>query len=441
MTNSTFNFFHHWYPLSPLEDLDPERPTPIRLLGQRVVVWKPRSSTQYRVFLDLCPHRLAPLSEGRVDEQTGHLMCSYHGWQFDEQGVCTHIPQADDPDLIEKNRNHYCAQALPTQEANGLLWVWPEADSAAIAFSHPLPLSPQIDASQGFVWSSLVRDLEYDWQTFIENVADPAHVQFAHHGIQGNRNYASPLPIKIVESTQDRIEARIERGMATQITFTPPCHLEYAIHLGQGKQLGLVTYCIPVAPGQCRLVAQFPRNFAQRLMHIVPRWWNHITVRNAVLDGDMILLHMQEQDLQQRSHTASWKNLYKLPTSSDRMVIEFRRWVDQYCQGQFPWGAIETSSQVVSRDRQHILDRYHQHTLICSSCRQALTNVQRLQLGLLSYFCIALAVAAVMPDRLRLWVSLPLVLTALLGLSLYAGLKFWLEPQFYFVDYIHANHK
>lgn len=437
MTDLTFNFFQHWYPVSPIEDLVPDCPTAIVLLGQRLVVWKPRFSNQYCVFLDQCPHRLAPLSEGRVDEKTGHLMCSYHGWQFDAQGVCTHIPQAEDPDLVAKNRENYCVTALPTQEANGLLWVWPDAGSAAIAFSHSLPLSPQVDASRGFVWSSMVRDLEYDWQTLVENVADPSHVPFAHHGVQGNRNRAQPVPIKIVKSTQEQIEAKTEGLFKTQITFSPPCHLEYALNFGGDRQVGLVTYCIPVAPGKSRIVAQFPRNFAKQLHHWTPRWWNHISVRNAVLDGDMILLHYQERDLQQRSQTESWKTAYKLPTSADRLVIEFRRWFDQYCQGQLPWGEINPLSSVYNR--QQILDRYHQHTTICGSCRQALNNVHRLQIGLLIYFAIAVSIAAVLPDAFRLWISLPLVLTALLGLAIYAGLKYWLEPKFYFVDYIHAK--
>ena len=90
-------------------------------------------------------------------------------------------------------------------------------------------------------------------------------------------------------------------------------------------------------------------------------------------------------------------------------------------------------------NRQQILDRYHQHTTICGSCRQALNNVHRLQIGLLIYFAIAVSIAAVLPDAFRLWISLPLVLTALLGLAIYAGLKYWLEPKFYFVDYIHAK--
>ncbi|HAC64994.1 MAG TPA: pheophorbide a oxygenase, partial [Cyanothece sp. UBA12306] len=65
--------------------------------------------------------------------------------------------------------------------------VWPDANSEELAQQTPLPLSPQIDTNKGFVWSSYVRDLPYDWQTLVENVADPSHVPFTHHGVQGNR--------------------------------------------------------------------------------------------------------------------------------------------------------------------------------------------------------------------------------------------------------------
>ncbi len=65
--------------------------------------------------------------------------------------------------------------------------------------------------------------------------------------------------------------------------------------------------------------------------------------------------------------------------------------------------------------------------------------MHRLQIGLLGYFAIALSVAAILPNEFRVRIGLPLVLTALLGVAIYAGLKYWLEPKFYFVDYIHAK--
>lgn len=438
-----FNFFQHWYPVSPIEDLDPNRPTPVTILGMALVIWKPPSSETFRVFLDQCPHRLAPLSEGRIDDKTGNLMCSYHGWEFDAEGICTKIPQAENAQIVTKNQDNFCVISLPVRQENDLLWVWPDAKSQELANQTPLPLSPQIDASKGFVWSSFVRDLSYDWQTLIENVADPSHVAFAHHGVQGRREQAGSVPLKIVQSTANLIQATIERQFKSTITFEPPCRLEYAMSFGNPeKKLGLITYCIPVSPGKSRIVAQFSRNFAPGLNRFIPRWWDHITNRNEVLDGDMILLNQQERFLQQKQLQESWKTAYKLPTSADRLVIEFRQWFDQYCHGQLPWqevGIKLPENPTFNENRDIVLDRYNQHTLHCSSCRQALKNIQRLQLFLLGYFVMIISTVAILPDSLRLRLGLPLVITALLGLGLYSWLKLWLLPKFYFVDYIHAQ--
>ncbi len=436
---SNFNFLHHWYPISPIEDLDPNQPTSVTILGIRLVIWKPKSSDNFRVFLDQCPHRLAPLSEGRVDNKTGNLMCSYHGWEFDSEGICTRIPQAEKPELVTEKQKYLCAVALPTRQEQDLLWVWPDANSTALADSVQLPLSPQVDASKGFVYSSFVRDLEYDWQTLVENVADPSHVPFAHHGVQGNREKARPIPIKICQSTPNLIIATTSMG---SITFQPPCRLEYEIKFSETKQAGLITYCIPTTPGKCRIVAHFSRNFAKNISKLTPRWWDHITNRNAVLDGDMILLQQQEYYLQQKKQKENWQKAYKLPTSADRFVIEFRRWFDEYSAGKLPWdeiGIAVQEKQKISDNRQIMLDRYRQHTQHCRSCRTALSRIKIMQILLLGYVAVSVPSVAVLPDAIRLKFGLPLIAIVLFSLGVYSWLKFWLEPKFYFVDYVHAK--
>ena len=45
----------------------------------------------------------------------------------------------------------------------------------------------------------------------------------------------------------------------------------------------------------------------------------------------------------------------------------------------------------------------------------------------------------IFPDNLRIKIGLHLVITALLGMGIYAWLKLWLILQFYFVDYIYAK--
>jgi len=436
-----FNFFQNWYPLTPLEDLDPKKPTPVSILGMRLVIWKPIYSETYRVFLDLCPHRLAPLSEGRIEEKNGNLICSYHGWEFDRSGICQKIPQAEKQTLLEENKEQFCVKVFPTQEVNGLLWVWPDLETAELSHSTPLPLSPQIDRTKGFVWTSIVRDLAYDWEVLVENVADPAHVPFAHHGVQGNREQAVPIPIEIVNSTADLIAAKIDRNLPTSITFQPPCRLEYSISIGNtGKQFGLVVYCIPVSPGKSRVVAQFPRNFAKNLHKITPRWWDHTFDRNLVLDGDTILLQQQYAYLKQKKE--GWKTAYQMPTSADRLVIEFRKWFDRYCGGKLPWNEANnniSASYIINENRQEMLDRYNQHTKNCSSCRGALKNIKRIKIVLLAYFVLAVSSVAVFPDNIRINWGLPIISIALFALIIYGLLKYWLEPKFYFVDYVHPE--
>lgn len=59
---SEFKWRDHWYPVSLVEDLDPNSPTPFQLLGRDLVLWFDRNDQKWAAFDDLCPHRLAPLS-------------------------------------------------------------------------------------------------------------------------------------------------------------------------------------------------------------------------------------------------------------------------------------------------------------------------------------------------------------------------------------------
>jgi phenylpropionate dioxygenase-like ring-hydroxylating dioxygenase large terminal subunit len=130
VTVSDFNLLQHWYPVAPVEDMPTDRPTPVTIAGIAIVLWQPHHGDRKMEFcaaIDRCPHRLAPLSEGRLDDTSGNLMCSYHGWQFDDGGRCTRIPQAPNPEILDKTPDQFCLTSLPVRVAQALLWVWPDA--------------------------------------------------------------------------------------------------------------------------------------------------------------------------------------------------------------------------------------------------------------------------------------------------------------------------
>ncbi|KAL5980765.1 hypothetical protein ACLOJK_028675 [Asimina triloba] len=62
-----FDWFSNWYPIAPVCDLDKRVPHAKKVMGLDVVVWWDRAEEKWQVFDDRCPHRLAPLSEGRID--------------------------------------------------------------------------------------------------------------------------------------------------------------------------------------------------------------------------------------------------------------------------------------------------------------------------------------------------------------------------------------
>ncbi|KAL5834106.1 hypothetical protein ACOSQ3_017780 [Xanthoceras sorbifolium] len=91
--NEKFDWFSAWCPVIPVCDLDKRVPHGKKVLGLDIVAWWDENESSWKVFDDACPHRLAPLSEGRIDK-LGRLQCAYHGWCFNGSGSCNLIPQA-----------------------------------------------------------------------------------------------------------------------------------------------------------------------------------------------------------------------------------------------------------------------------------------------------------------------------------------------------------
>lgn len=63
-----------WYAVAPAASIDGSRPTAFTLLGKSLVLWRDGDG-RWACVEDRCPHRAAPLSEGKVWED-GTLMCS-----------------------------------------------------------------------------------------------------------------------------------------------------------------------------------------------------------------------------------------------------------------------------------------------------------------------------------------------------------------------------
>lgn len=123
-----------WLPLGSASSLTGLNPTQIRICGLDIAVWhkplptnakKNEVATEWSAMIDACPHRLAPLSQGRVDPNSGCIECPYHGWAFETDGSLKILPQLEEGRTIDAaTGGNGGATSLPVHAAGDLLFVF-----------------------------------------------------------------------------------------------------------------------------------------------------------------------------------------------------------------------------------------------------------------------------------------------------------------------------
>lgn len=380
--SSRFDWAEAWYPVFYLSDLDKSKPARFTLLGQDLVIWWDRQAACWRAFTDQCPHRLAPLSEGRIAED-GLLECPYHGWAFEGNGSCDRIPQQM-PEGIAHTSNRACVRSFPTAERQGLLFVYPGSLENAAEVKVPI-VGPMEETPSEWVCLNTFRDLPYDALTLLENVLDSSHLPFTHHRSVGNRANAAPVELEVLEFSKQGFTGLWEEGprkgtLGRQLTtFVAPALMWHDLTSKQFGRTLTVVYATPIRKGECRLFARFPFKFSSKLpgllMKLTPQWYSHLG-NNGVLEDDQIFLHHQERYLERKGGSANFAKAFYLPTRADTFVSGLRKWVNEYEADPFPG---ESLPPVLPTPV--LLDRYHSHTVKCASCRNALTTLQRIRLG------------------------------------------------------------
>ena len=401
---SRFDPIEAWYPVYYVEDLNKSQPTPFTLLDRDLVIWWDLHAEEWRAFDDKCPHRLARLSEGRIAED-GLLECPYHGWAFTGSGACDRIPQQL-PDAQAETSRRACVKSLPTAVRQGLLFIYPGTHEKAVDTpvpTIPVPMSATGVPQDGWVMLNTFRDLPYDALTLLENVLDPSHLPYTHHGSVGKRSNASPVELELLTSDKSGFTGTWADGPRKgtlgrqNTTFIAPCLMWHELTSQQLGETITVIYATPTRKGECRLFARFPFKFASKLpaflIGATPKWYSHIN-NNAILEDDQIFLHYQERYLAQSGGSEDFSQVFYLPTKADRFVFEYRQWVNQFQSDPFPR---QPFSPPLATEK--LLDRYHSHTENCHSCHAAWKNIQVARQAIAIISLIAWAVSSIVALR------------------------------------------
>lgn len=105
-----------WHPVAALAALDQAPMIAIRLLDEDIVVW--RAGDQLCAWRDSCAHRGTRLSLGKITDDLC-VQCPYHGWIYNSDGQCVHIPAM--PDHAPAKRAS--VKTYEVKEKYGFVWV------------------------------------------------------------------------------------------------------------------------------------------------------------------------------------------------------------------------------------------------------------------------------------------------------------------------------
>lgn len=166
-----------WYAVE-LGNLVTAKPRVLKVLGKEYVLY--RNTQEQIVALDnQCAHRGAGLALGWTEDDC--IRCPYHGWKYEANGTCSHIPADASGTPIPKRAR---VIAYPVQEKYGFVWLFIGDLNLPESQRPPIPVFAQFE--------SPTRPPSYTEYGFnghfsrtMENAIDAAHALFVHKGAVG----------------------------------------------------------------------------------------------------------------------------------------------------------------------------------------------------------------------------------------------------------------
>ncbi len=163
-----------WYLAAASSDLKRGRMLRRILFGDPVVLGRTKSGAAF-ALRDVCPHRAAPLSGGRLCEAGAEAVvaCPYHAWAFRiSDGRCASVPALCSDD--GRDISTIATPAYRLRESNGLVWIYRGEGE---------PETPAPDIGLPAAWrpkTVTVVEASGPFDEAVIGLADPAHTPTVH---------------------------------------------------------------------------------------------------------------------------------------------------------------------------------------------------------------------------------------------------------------------
>ena len=223
-----------WYFAALSGDLKPGRLQRYEILGEPILLGRTRAGAVY-ALRDVCPHRAAPLSAGRLVQagEAGEVVeCPYHGWRFRTDGVCAAIPSLVDEQEVDVARIR--VRRYPATESQGLVFVWMASDGRGEAEpDQDPPVFPGIVGGAPKLIDRMAFDAHIDHA--VVGLMDPAHGPYVHQNWWWRSAASQHEKSKTFEPS--------EAGFA--MVRHPPSSNSYAYRLLGGEPLTEIVFRLP----------------------------------------------------------------------------------------------------------------------------------------------------------------------------------------------------
>ena len=311
-----------WHPVARSSELEDGGPISVELLGEHWCVV--RLSGELTAFPDACPHRLSPLSAGRVVD--GTIQCAYHGFRFAADGTCVEIPIVD-PDRPIPAGAH-CRTAAGVAESAGLIWLAVEEPLI------PLPEVPEHDDPEFVNCPLPVSEWNASAGQMVDNFLDLGHLPYLHTATFGEED-DKIVSDYTLERTGWQFTARhrhVTKALAESLhhddehravdrenlfTYTAPHHVHLRITYFEENAVLVISFCHqPVNATTTRLYCTDYRN---DIADDDEARAETVSFQQAVAAEDQTLLEKMHRKAIPLDATAEYHS------RPDRITLEMRR--------------------------------------------------------------------------------------------------------------------
>lgn len=311
---------NQWYVILESREVKKGKPVGFTRMGEKMVAWRQENGTVV-IQGDVCPHRGAALHQGELKEN--HIICPFHGFEFDSSGACQYIPangrSATPPKVIH-------ARTYKSEERHGYIFIWWGDPRETYP---PLPVFSELE-NGGFFYADYKESWTVHYSRAIENQLDVFHLPFPHRTTigRGNRTIADG-PVTRMENDEmgiwvyNRVDNGVPAKRASELPepMRPPfLHFRFP-HLWQNHisdDMRITVYFTPIDDENTMMYTRYYQRFMK-----LPVLGQFISWMTSVFS--IIILHQDKRVVEKQIPIKSDLKMDEKLIPADQPIILYRR--------------------------------------------------------------------------------------------------------------------